>query len=397
LAVIVIEYCMKNSAGQTGKKLLALYDDVAGECVDCGLCQKDCRFLQKYGSPGSIARQRSLDRNELRMSFECSLCRLCTVVCPKDVDPVDMFGAMRCHAQETGQATFAKHGVILRYERWGASAPISWYGLPEGCDTVLFPGCAMAGSRSERVVDLYRHLQREIPSLGVVLDCCTKPSHDLGRKEYFFTMFYALRDSLVKHGVQQVLVACPSCYRVWKDYGGPVRVRSIYELLVESGPLETISSSMEVTVHDPCPTRNDSAIHEAVRGLLTAMGFSLREMKHHGRKTICCGEGGAACFLAPDIVGNWSIARAQEAAGQYMVTYCAGCIQFLGRRAAVGHVADRFFDPAKTLAGRVRIARSPVTWLKRLLLNQKFKNLVVAKMTGRRGAGGRVELTRSSE
>jgi Fe-S oxidoreductase len=206
-------------------------------------------------------------------------------------------------------------------------------------------------------------------------------------------MFGELRDALVARGVKQVLVACPSCYRIWKDYGGSITVRSIYEQLAESEPLSTIASPVEVTVHDPCPTRYDTAVHESVRHLVTAMGFSLREMKHHGKKTICCGEGGAACYIVPDFAGNWTATRAEEAEGEYMVTYCAGCTHFLGRLSPVGHIADLFFEPAKTLAGKVSITRSPMTWLKRLLLKRKLRKLVAAKVTGTRVADGRVMLS----
>lgn len=385
---------MNNSAAQTKTKreLFACYDSVAEGCIECGLCQKNCRFLQQYGSPGQIALQRSQDPDVLRTSFECSLCWLCTAVCPKDIDPAAMFGAMRRQVQATGKGMFDKHSTILRYERWGASPAVSWYGLPEGCDTVLFPGCAMAGSRSEQVMQLYRHLRQSIPALGIVLDCCTKPSHDLGRSDYFSTMFGALRGALEAQGVKQVLVACPSCYRVWKEFGGRISVRSIYEEMAETGPLQKVSSPVAITIHDPCPTRYDVAIHAAVRHLVTAMGFSLREMKHHGKKTICCGEGGAACYIAPDFAGNWTETRAKEAEGSYMVTYCAGCTHFLGRLSPVGHLVDLFFDPDKTLAGKERITRSPITWLKRLRLKRKLRKLVGAKVIGSRDADGRVVL-----
>jgi Fe-S oxidoreductase len=386
------DHGMKSPADQKGEELVDLYDSVEQSCVECGLCQKDCRFLQKYGSPKEIAGRRSQDPAALRTSFECSQCRLCMAVCPKKIDPAAMLGAMRRQAQVTGKGTFDQHITILRYERWGLSSAISWYGLPAGCNTVLFPGCAMAGSRSERVIDLYTHLRREIPSLGIVLDCCTKPSHDLGRTEYFSLMFGALRDALVAREVKQVLVACPSCYRVWKDYGGPIAVTSIYELLAETGPLHQISAPVEVTVHDPCPTRYDLTIHQAVRKMVTAMGFSLREMKHHGKKTICCGEGGAACYIAPDLAGNWTATRAKEAEGTPLVTYCAGCTHFLGRLSPAVHVTDLFFEPGPTLTGKVHITRSPMTWLKRVLLKGKLRRLVAAKVSGSRSADGRVLL-----
>jgi Fe-S oxidoreductase len=359
-------------------------------CIECGLCEKDCLFLQRYGSPKKIAGQIVATAGDSRFSFECSLCGLCTAVCPKGIDPVAMFAAMRVASREQGRGEFRQHAGLLRYESLGASPWFSWYGLPAGCDTVFFPGCAMAGSRAARIIQVYRHLRTMIPALGLVLDCCAKPSHDLGRLDYFHRTFGALRNALEAGGVWKVLVACPSCYRVWSDYGGSISVRSVYEQLAEGAPMHQARGAEVLTVHDPCPTRNDTGIHTAVRSLLTGMGFTVREMKHHGRKTVCCGEGGAACYLVPAMAGNWTTIRAREADGQQIITYCAGCTSFLGRLTSAVHVLDLFFAPEKTLGGRVRVASSPLTWLSRLLLRARAKGLVWPAVTGARGKDGRV-------
>jgi hypothetical protein len=206
-------------------------------------------------------------------------------------------------------------------------------------------------------------------------------------------MFGALRDGLAGCGVQEVLVACPSCFRVWKDYGSPLRVKSIYEQMASMGPVRTVQRKSPITVHDPCPTRYEAAVQVAVRRLLQAMGFTLEEMKHHGRKTLCCGEGGAACYIAPDFAGNWTETRASEAEERNMITYCAGCTHFLGRLAPAGHIADLYFEPERTLAGKVPISRSPFTWLQRLLLKRSLQGRKGFARKGERGAGGRIQFT----
>lgn len=366
--------------------------EVEEGCVECGLCQNNCLFLQKYGLPKEIAAQNRSPRPRPVISFECSLCGLCTAVCPKKIDPAAMFFTMRLVAKSGGEKTSPRHRSLLSYERWGGSPVFSWYGLPQGCDTVFFPGCAMAGSRPGQVLQVYQHLRKTIPSLGMVLDCCTKPSHDLARKDYFFRMFGAVRQALAKQGIQRVLVACPSCYRVWKDYGGSIEVRTIYEQLNQSGVIRETTLPMAVSVHDSCPTRYDTAIHKAVRSLVTTMGFTLAEMKHHGRTTICCGEGGAACYLVPRFAGNWTKTRALEAGEHPIVTYCAGCTHFLGSQSQAVHLTDLFFEPEKTLAGRIRGTRSPMTWLQRLLLKLRLPRLVRPAVSGRRGKGGAVIL-----
>ena len=359
-------------------------------CIECGLCRKNCLFLQKYGLPKEIAAQNIESFRSLSTSFECSLCGLCTAVCPKDIDPAAMFFAMRLVAGSEGHGTYRQHKGLLSFERWGLSSLYSWYGLPDGCDTVFFPGCALAGTRSDRVVQIYRHLQKTIPALGMVLDCCTKPSHDLARKEYFQSMFGALREGLGRKGIRRVLVACPSCYRVWQDYGGSIKVETIYEQLARSGPARTVTDRVTLTVHDPCSTRDVRSVHRAVRSMVAAMGFPLMEMKHHGRWTLCCGEGGAACYLAPAYAGNWTKMRASEADGHPIVTYCAGCTGFLNPLAQTVHLADLFFAPEETLAGQVKVARSPMTWLHRILLKIRMKRLVRPLVSGRRDKVGEI-------
>ena len=91
------------------------------KCIECPACQKECRFLQKYGTPKAIA------------------------------DPFNP----------------AERGTSKKY---------TYYGFPEQCHTVLFPGCALAGTRPDKVMKVYQSIKESIPNLGIVLDCCNKPS-----------------------------------------------------------------------------------------------------------------------------------------------------------------------------------------------------------------------------
>ena len=116
-----------------------------------------------------------------------------------------MFLEMRRESVSLGAQNFSDYGVILNYEKRGTSRCYSYYALPENCDTVLFPGCTLPGTRPDKVKGLYDHLQKTIPSLGIVLDCCTKPSHDLGREKHFHAMFSEMKEYLLQHGIKNVL------------------------------------------------------------------------------------------------------------------------------------------------------------------------------------------------
>ncbi|MBI4793109.1 MAG: 4Fe-4S dicluster domain-containing protein, partial [Deltaproteobacteria bacterium] len=80
----------------------------SGKCIECKLCRKECRFLQKYGSPKHIADtyDPASARDQL-MPFECSLCQLCAAVCPVKINPAAMFLEMRREAVDRGVQDFA--------------------------------------------------------------------------------------------------------------------------------------------------------------------------------------------------------------------------------------------------------------------------------------------------
>jgi Fe-S oxidoreductase len=226
-------------------------------------------------------------------------------------------------------------------------------------------------------MQLFDHLQNFFPNLGIVLDCCTKPSHDLGRSAYFQAMFSEMQQYLIGQGIKSVLVACPSCHAVFNQYGRGLTTRSTYEILAREYWQEGVKiPAVPVTIQDSCVARFENGIQNSVRKLVQARGVAFEEMKHHGKKTLCCGEGGGAHFVAPGLAGSWSERRKSEVGGKRIITYCAGCAHFLGRVGPTAHLLDLLFDPAAALAGRAKVAKAPLTYLNRLLLKWKFKRKI---------------------
>ncbi|MDP3284999.1 MAG: (Fe-S)-binding protein, partial [Desulfobacterales bacterium] len=225
-------------------------------------------------------------------------------------------------------------------------------GLPRECDTIFFPGCTLPGTRPQRVLQLYERLKEQIPNLGIVLDCCAKPSHDLGRQEYFEAMFQEMRSYLLEHGIQTVLTACPNCHKIFKNYGNPLRVKTVYEVLAENGRPNIQNKTAVVTMHDPCAVRFEYSVHRAVRNLLAGEGLEIEEMPHRQENTLCCGEGGAVSALSPDLARSWAEKRKEEADGKSVITYCAGCANYLGRITPAYHLLDLIFEPRPPWPGK---------------------------------------------
>ena len=368
-------------ASQVKTKLAELIETVSARCTECGLCEKECSFLRTYRTPKTIAeRYDPGDKVWQDIPFECSVCGLCAAICPAGVDPRRMFLEMRREAVRRGCGDYPEHSVIIGYQRRGTSRRYTWYAFPRGCDTVFFPGCTLPGTRPERTKEVFNRLRQNIPDLGIVLDCCAKPSHDLGRENSFRSAFDEMKTYLSENGIRNVLVACPNCYRIFKEYGKEFSTVTVYEVLAKSAPSTSGNNLGPVTIHDPCAVRFDKSIHDAVRSLVAGKGLTVEEMPHHGEKTLCCGEGGSVGFFSPELAKNWRTLRNDEAGGRPIITYCAGCTDFLGKAAPAAHILDVLFDPEAAISGKVKVSRAPSTYWNRLRLKSWFKKNVHAQV-----------------
>ena len=286
-----------------------------------------------------------------------------------------MFLEMRRETVTRGNGDYPEHSRILGYEKRGTSQKYTFYSLPSGCDTIFFPGCTLPGTRPDKVNKIFEHIQKTIPALGIVFDCCTKPSHDLGRDSYFHAFFDEMKEFLVKSGVRNVIVACPNCYKVFKKYGDELSVSTVYEFMAINGLPETGKVSGTIAVHDSCAVRYEESIHSTIRDLVVRKGLSVEEMPHSGTKTLCCGEGGSVGFLSQDLAKNWGILRKKESDGKRLVAYCAGCANFLNSLTPTSHIIDLFFEPEEAMSGKAKVAKAPFTYLNRLKLKKHFREM----------------------
>ncbi|MGM0402807.1 MAG: (Fe-S)-binding protein [Thermodesulfobacteriota bacterium] len=365
----------KNHPQEPFQQLAAAISQVSDACTDCPQCRVECAFLEQYGTPKTIARTKDItDPAFLRMAYECSLCGLCGAVCPVGLHPEEMFLAMRRAAVWSGSAPLEKYKRLLAFEKRSMSRRYTHYSLPENCDTVFFPGCALPGTRPEKTLALYNHLKTLVPGIGMVLDCCGKISYDLGRADHFMDMFSEMKSFFDENGVTQLITACPNCHVLFKEYGTPLSVQSVFEVLAEKGlPPDSAPRHPPVALHDACVTRHDASIQDAVRTIAIAKGLAFSEMDHNRKKTLCCGEGGSVRNVNTGLSGAWKTRRIRETAGKPIMAYCAGCTQALQGNAPVFHIVDLLFDPACIAAGTPRASRWPMTYLNRLWLKHVLK------------------------
>lgn len=311
------------------------------------------------------------------LAFECSQCGLCTAVCPSHLDPASMFLKWRQEAVSAGKVDLSVYKGILRYERTGCSQLFSFYSLPQDCHTVFFPGCTLVGTRPGVTLKAYDYLARRIPNTGIVLDCCTKPSHDIGRMDFFDAMFSEMIRFLTKNQITTIVTACPSCHKIF-DTKSSLRVRSIYEIMAEDTKFmkETMTAPMApALVQDPCQSRHDLSTQDAVRTLASRLGIDIAASRQSRTTTLCCGEGASVGCVSPETAGAWTKKRQAAAKGKNTLTYCAGCVNRLSGPGKNYHILDLVFDRETSLKKGAKVYRSPLTYMNRLKLKRKLAAL----------------------
>ncbi len=321
----------------------------ADNCIDCGLCVSHCSFLQDAGSPDKIAENglsSEIGHDETSiMSYHCSTCSLCSSVCPVGANPANMFIELRNHAQDNRLVRLNDYSPLLKYEKVGTHFPFRDNILPEGCETAFFPGCTLPGLFPEGTIAAYSALKKKDPSIGMILNCCSKPSKMLGLINEHTESISDIFDFIKSKGIKRILTACPNCHMTFKEFSPSIEIISIYEELVNLEIKTNTAWLKHATVHDPCVTRFESAVHNSVRTLLCRAGIELIEMEHSREHTFCCGEGGGVPAHNAENARAWTQKRRLEAkqTGAPIVTYCAGCANYLSDEKPVAHVLDLLF------------------------------------------------------
>jgi Fe-S oxidoreductase len=337
-------------------------------CIECNRCINGCDFLATYGNPRAIDVRLSADF-EPEIPYSCSLCSACETVCPVDVPIKAYFLARRQECVATGQGPLPAHRGLLYYERMVSSSLFTSYFLPTAARRVLFPGCGAIGKAPQTIKKLYASLQQKWPEpLGLVLDCCLKISHDLGRQDFFTQQFTILRERLQAAGITEVVTLCPSCTEVFRNHSDFI-VTPVYHYLAAESETANSRPAARYAVHDACVLRQDSKTQTAVRHLLTNSGATLAPLPLEGEHTVCCGEGGAAWCLDKELPARYRERRMQGCVAT-MVVYCYACRDFIDPKDEDGivHILELVFGSENRYPGWR-------TWINRWSLKNYVKTI----------------------
>ena len=283
--------------------------------------------------------------------WDCVICGACVHECPVAIEHVDHIVDLRRHLVMVEGRFPEEAATMLRdVERsanpWG-KPQVERADWSEGLDVrVLEPGDAppevlfwvgCAPAYDERAREGARSTARLMQAAGVDFailgprECCTgDPARRMGNEYTFQSYAQQNVETLGEAGVTKIVTTCPHCFNTlgneYPDFGGSYEVMHHTELLAElvrDGKLKPQADERTITYHDSCYLARHNDVRSAPRELIDAVGTGV-EMPRNGKRTFCCGAGGAHMWME-ERGGAINEARVNEAAGTGAETLAVAC------------------------------------------------------------------------
>ncbi|MBN1535157.1 MAG: 4Fe-4S dicluster domain-containing protein [Anaerolineales bacterium] len=328
----------------------------AARCLlcECMECVKVCEYLGHYGSyPKKYVRDiynnlSMLVRARLANTFinSCALCGLCGEVCPHHLDMGRVNHETRQTMVKTSRMPVATHEFALRDMEFSNGEKFALaQNAPECCTStyVFFPGCQLCGLNPEYVEKAYHFLRKTYKgdkgNVGLMLRCCGAPADWAGREDLFEKSQSEFWVEYEKLGKPKVILVCSSCFQMFQKYYPEIEIVSFWEVYDQYGnsgvdidqkQLTRRIFSKQVAIHDPCSTRYEKHIQDAVRNILKKMGYEIYELPLSREKTECCSFGGLMWLANKSVAEKVVQRRINESPLDY-VTYCAMCREVFAR------------------------------------------------------------------
>jgi len=337
----------------------------AFRCIQCQCleCLKVCPYLAHYkGYPKKYAREIYNNATIVMgnhtansMLNSCSLCGLCQEVCPENFSMTDVcLDARRDLVQRKKMPPSAHEFALQDMAFSNSDAFMLLRHAPdrEKSRFAFFPGCQLAGSNPEHVIQTYSFLMNNWEKeTGLMLQCCAAPAHWSGNEIKTSEAIGLLEESWQKMGEPHMILACSSCMDMFKKYLPQVTVSSLWEIMDQCEiptdiPHATCKQTRQaMVIHDPCTTRYESGMQEAVRSLTSKLGIPFTELELSREKTQCCGFGGLMENANPAMAKKQLDQRINESELDFL-TYCAMCRESLrGAGKSTAHLLDFIFPP----------------------------------------------------
>jgi Fe-S oxidoreductase len=308
----------------------------AARCLrcDCSSCRDACDMLRYFDRlPPQLPAElyatlypvpQITKRPGTRLLASCSLCGLCREVCPEGVDSGALLADGRAEMVARGSFPPVFHDFWLR-DLSSVREKVYLRAPQKGSEYLFYPGCQLAASDPQVLLHFFDLLTQRFAGMGILHACCGAPAFWAGERGLFDEMQKELTETLAGAGSPILVTACPMCEKIFRTFLPDLRVLSVYELLAKEGLLaESPQGGPEVALYDPCAARDQPAVRDSVRRLLSGLGYRVQELFGQGEEAPCCSFGGHIYPANPALADSMTQARTGMSDLPY-VAYCANC------------------------------------------------------------------------
>jgi Fe-S oxidoreductase len=291
----------------------AVTDDVVWDCVTCGACQRECPVGIEH-IDHIVDLRRNLVMVESRFPAEAAPML-------RDVDR-----ASNPWGKPQADRTHWADGLGIHVLQPGEEPP----------DILFWVGCAPAYDERARqgaisTAKLMKSAGVAFAILGPRESCTGDPARRMGDEYTFQRLAKQNVGTLNSARVGRIVTTCPHCFNTlcneYPDFGGRYEVvhHTVFlaELLRE-GRIKTLASDQAITYHDSCYLARHNDVMAEPRELVAAAGRPV-EMARSGKRTFCCGAGGARMWMEESRGRPINQERVREAAATGAETLAVAC------------------------------------------------------------------------
>jgi Fe-S oxidoreductase len=297
----------------------AVTDDVVWDCVTCGACIHECPVSIEHVDH-IVDLRRNLVMVESRF--------------PAEAEPMlrDVERSSNPWGKpQTERAAWAE-GLGVRVLEPGDPAPplLYWVGCAASFDE-------RARRTAEATAKLLQAAGVEFAILGPRESCTGDPARRMGNEYLFQEQAARNVETLNGAGVTRIVANCPHCFNTlaneYDDFGGSYEVVHHTELLAElvrEGRLAPAAGETEVAYHDSCYLARHNDVLAAPRELVGRIGRPL-ELARSGKRTFCCGAGGARMWMEErgSPINEERVREAAESGADTLAVACPYCTVML--------------------------------------------------------------------
>ena len=291
----------------------AVTDDVVWDCVTCGACQRECPVGIEH-----IDHILDLRRNLVMVESRF----------PAEAAPMlrDVDRASNPWGKPQADRTQWADGLGIHVLQPGERPP----------NILFWVGCAPAYDERARqgaisTAKLMKEAGVDFAILGPRESCTGDPARRMGDEYTFQRLAKQNVGTLNSSGVKRIVTTCPHCFNTlsneYPDFGGSYEVVHHTMFLAElmrDGKLDPLPGDKAITYHDSCYLARHNDVIAEPRALVAAAGRPV-EMARNGKRTFCCGAGGARMWMEESRGRAINQERVREAAATGAKTLAVAC------------------------------------------------------------------------